>query len=129
MVIDLLDVARDGKPAIEGVERARHAHLRRPRHRQRDPRARLAGSSGVVAGVLGLVQAFGELRPELERRGDELHEMAALSTTCEPALLKRVKNFSFRGRIRRAMEVLLGRPYRRMRVPTPREEVVRRSGR
>jgi len=30
--------------------------------------------------------------------------MAALSTTFEPAVLKRVKNFSFRGCIRRPME-------------------------
>jgi hypothetical protein len=30
--------------------------------------------SGVVAGVLGVVHAFGELRPALVQRGDELHE-------------------------------------------------------
>jgi hypothetical protein len=42
---------------------------------------------GVVAGVLGVVEAFGELRPALVRRGDELHENGGLSMTFEPALL------------------------------------------
>jgi hypothetical protein len=41
--------------------------------------------------------------------------VAALSTTFEPALLKRVKNFSFRVCIRRPTEILLGRRYRRTR--------------
>jgi hypothetical protein len=63
--------------------------------------------------VLGVVHAFGELRPALVRRGDELHENGG---ALEPALLKRVKNFSFRGCIRRPWEILLGRRYRR----TPR---------
>jgi hypothetical protein len=75
----------------------------------------LADCSGVVAGVLGVVQAFGELRPALVRRGANSMSMAALSTTFELALLERVKNFSFRGCIRRPMEILLGRRYRRTR--------------
>jgi hypothetical protein len=41
--------------------------------------------------------------------------MAALSTTFEPALLKRVKNFSFRGCTVGPREILLGRRYRRTR--------------
>jgi hypothetical protein len=41
--------------------------------------------------VLGVVQAFGELRPALVRRGANSMRMAALSTTFEPALLERVK--------------------------------------
>lgn len=49
--------------------------------------------------------------------------MAALSTTFEPVLLKRVKNFSFRGCIRGPMEILLGRvpPY------AARRRIARRS--
>jgi len=31
-------------------------------------------TSGVVAGVLGVVRAFGEFRPALVRHGGELHE-------------------------------------------------------
>jgi hypothetical protein len=59
--------------------------------------------------VLGVVHAFGELRPALVRRGDELREMA-LSATFEPALLTRVKNFSFRGcRFARRLSVHGGR--------------------
>ena len=41
----------------------------------------------VAASVLGVVHAFGELRPALMRRGDELLRMAALSTRLKPALL------------------------------------------
>ena len=58
-------------------------------------------SSGVVAGVLGVVHAFGELHPALVRRGDELHENGGALDDVEPALLKRVKNFWFRGCVRR----------------------------
>jgi hypothetical protein len=57
--------------------------------------------------------------------------MAALSTTFEPALLKRVKNFSFRGCIRQPMGDALGLtgpPYaarrrfdRRLSVPSGRK--------
>jgi hypothetical protein len=51
----------------EDERRAREA--RRPRCRA--PAIRL---SGVVTGVLGVVHAFGDLRPEPKRRGDGLHE-------------------------------------------------------
>ena len=52
--------------------------------------------SGVVAGVLGVVHA-------------NSMRMAALSTTFELALLKRVKNSSFGGCIRRPTGDRLGR--------------------
>jgi hypothetical protein len=51
--------------------------------------------------------------------------MAALSTTFEPALLMRVENFSFRGCIAGPWEILLGRRYRRTRRAALPEEVVR----
>jgi hypothetical protein len=51
--------------------------------------------------------------------------MAALSTTFEPALLKRVKNFSLRAPSVAPREILLGRRYRRTGAPPLREEVVR----
>jgi hypothetical protein len=57
----------------------------------------------MSSSALGVVHAFGGLRPALVRRGDELPGRAAISTTFEPALLKRVKNFSLHGCIRRPM--------------------------
>jgi hypothetical protein len=60
------------------------------------------------------------------RRGDELHENGcALSTTFEPPLLETVKNFSFRGCIRRPMgdpPWPMAPPYA---APPLREEVAR----
>jgi len=51
---------------------------------------------GVVASVLGVVHAFGELRPALVRRGDELHENGGALGDVRAGLAERVKNFSFR---------------------------------
>ena len=50
-------------------------------------------SQVLGVGVLGVVHAVGELRAALRRTRVR---MLALSTTLEPALLKRVKNFSCR---------------------------------
>ena len=60
---------------------------------------------GVVAGLLGVVQACGEFRPVLVQRATNSVSMAALSTTFGPALLMRVTNNPLRGCIR---ETLLG---------------------
>jgi hypothetical protein len=62
------------------------------RHHGRDPAA-----LRQVAGVLGVVHAFGEFCPPLVRHSGELQRMAALSTTFELALLKKVKHSSFGG--------------------------------
>jgi hypothetical protein len=51
--------------------------------------------SGVVAGVLGVVHAFGELGPALVRRGGGLHENGGALDDVRAGPLKRVKNFSF----------------------------------
>jgi hypothetical protein len=71
--------------------------------------------SGVVAGVLGVVHAFGELGPALVRRGGGLHENGGALDDVRAGPLKRVKNFSFRGCIRSPWEILLGRRYCRTR--------------
>ncbi len=51
-----------------------------------------------VAGVLGAVRAFGELRQRSCGAATNSMRRAAHSTTFEPALLKGVKHLSFRGR-------------------------------
>jgi hypothetical protein len=61
------DHIREMHARAEAERRARQA--RRPRRRA--PSIRL---SAVVAGVLGVVHAFGEQRPALVRRGDGLHK-------------------------------------------------------
>jgi hypothetical protein len=53
--------------------------------------------------VLGVVHAFGELRSALVRRGDELHENGGALDDVRAGLAEEVKNFSFRGCIRRSM--------------------------
>jgi len=75
---------------------------------------------GVVTSQFGVEDAFSELRPGLVRAATTSMRMAALSTTFEPALLKRVKNFLFRDCTRRPTGDPSG--------PTVREEVVRPSG-
>jgi hypothetical protein len=71
--------------------------------------------------VLGVVHAFGELRPALVRRGDELRENGGALDDIR-AFLMRVKNFSLRGCIRRPTGDPPGPTYRRKPL---REEVVR----
>ena len=82
--------------------------------------------SGVVATMLGVVHAFGELRPALVRRGNELHENGGALDGVRPALLKRWKNLSYAAASLGRWEILLRRRYCRTRRAAASRGVVRR---
>jgi hypothetical protein len=83
-------------PVQPGVPPAVRLQPRFRRHGRRSPQVHSVDNSRTrVVGVLGVVHAVGELRAALRRTRVR---MLALSTTLEPALLKRVKNFSCRDR-------------------------------
>ena len=59
--------------------------------------------SGVVASVLGVEHAFGELRPALVRRGGELHENGGALDDVRAGLAEEGEELLVRGCIRRPM--------------------------